>query len=152
MRLIQLVQCIKCGGGSHLPKYFFFPLLTRLCYLPWSPTFRYGWLPKVFPRCLCSLGFSIHVQVPLFSSIFLCICTWIFNYSWIFNYPWAGPKAQRYAWITCSYKFKLDRISKFHLLVQKWRLRTPYDLFYFMVLKLISYISYLWSSKSSWNR
>ena len=97
MRPIQLVQRIKCGGASHLPRYFFFPYLTRLCYLPWSSSFQYGWLPKAFLRCLSSSRTTVPVLVPLFSLVFLSICTWIFNH------PQTGPIAQRRARITYSH-------------------------------------------------
>jgi len=42
MRQVQLVQCIRCGGGSHLFRYFLIWLLPRLYCLPWSFTFQCG--------------------------------------------------------------------------------------------------------------
>ena len=83
------------------PNIFFFPLLIRLCFLPWSFSFQYGWLPKVFPRCLCSSGYSFHASVSLFSLFFLYMCTWIFNHSRVFNHFQTGPIVQKCARFTC---------------------------------------------------
>ena len=111
MRPIQLVQRIKCGGASHLPRYFFFPYLTRLCYLPWSSSFQYGWLPKAFSRCLYSSGTPVPMPVLLFSSVFLFIFTWIFNHHWVFNHSWVGPIVQKCARITCPHNNLLSYMN-----------------------------------------
>ena len=89
-RLVQLVQCIKYGGGSHLPRYFFFLLPTRLCYLSWGSTLWGSWLLKVFLRWLSS-------------SDFLSMCLWVFIYPRILNHPRTEPKAPRHARITHSH-------------------------------------------------
>ena len=118
MRLVQLVQCIKCGGDSYLPIYFPLPLLAQLCCLPWSFTFQCKELHKVFPGCLCSSGSSIgglvcllfsdlsftafvYFEIILTSSLLELgprVRLWL-TYMWIFNHPQTGAMAKKCAQI-----------------------------------------------------
>ena len=69
------INAASSFGAVHLmwwwqpsSQIFLLLLLTYLCYLPWSLSFKNGCLPKALPRWLGSLGITTD---PSFSSLIL---------------------------------------------------------------------------------